>query len=142
MITNNNLFTQSYTDLKNFIKNNISDPRNRFKANWIHASMPDINAKDFDGYPFIVIEIDVSEDNKNFDNSSEKIFNALISVFSNEPTEVDTIADSIYSNLKDETKLTDFQVKDLSNSPLSWDMDMKGKKILNRRIGIIAKKRI
>ena len=104
--------------------------------------MPDINAKNFDGYPFVVIEVDVSEDNKNFDNSSEKVFNALISIYSTEPTEVDTIADSIYANLKDETKLTDFQVKDLSNSPLSWDVDMKGKKILNRRIGIIAKKRI
>jgi len=142
VITNSNLFSQSYTEIKNFLKNNITDPRNRYKANWIHASMPNINAKDFDGYPFIVIQIDLNEDNLSFDYSSEKIFRILITVYSDEPTEIDSISNEIFSNLKDETKLTDFKIKIMESSPISWDMDLKGKKILNRRIGLIAKKRI
>ena len=139
-LTNENLFSQSYTNIKNFL-NGISglDPRSRFKANWIHASMPNVNKKGFDGYPFIVLTVNVSEEKKSFDSSiSEKIFRCLIAVYSDDPGQVDAISDLIRSNLND----IDFQVKELSNSPMAWNLDLNGKKISFRNIGIMGRSRI
>jgi len=141
-ITNSNLYSESYNILKNFIKNNITDPRNRYLKDWIHASMPNVNARGFSGYPFIVLTIDISEENKSFDRTSDKTFRILFAVYSDEATEVDSISDEIYNNLIDETKLREFQVKDLGSSSFEWDLDQKGKKIVRRMIGVIAKKRI
>ncbi len=143
-ITNANLFSESFNSVKAFLES-ISklDPRGRYKANWIHNSMPNINDKRFDGYPFIILKINVGEKNKSLDSSiSDKVFRVLLGVYSNEPTEVDTISNSIVSNLKDKTKLTNFQAKEISDSPMAWDMDMKGKKISFRNIGFIGVSRI
>jgi len=143
-INNSNLFSESYNLVKSFL-NGISglDPRDRFKANYIHASMPNINQKGFDGYPFIILTINVSEEKKSFDSAiSDKIFRKVIAVYSDDPSQVDSMSDKILENLKDKTKLTDFQVKDLSNSPMAWNLDEHGKKISFRNIGIIGKSRI
>lgn len=143
-LTNSNLYTESYKKIKEFLLTiNGIDPRNRYKGNIVHASMPNINQKGFDGYPFIVLKIDVSEENKSFDSEiSNKIFRIILGVYSDDPSQVDTISDSIVNNLKDMTKLTDFQVKELSSSPMAWNMDEHGKKISFRNIGIIARSRI
>jgi len=143
-ITNENLFSESYNSVKSFLNGiNGLDPRNRFKANWIHASMPNINQKGFDGYPFIVLKIDVSEERKAFDSStSDKVFRAILGVYSDDPSQVDTISDSIVGGIKNTTNLTDFQVKEISSSPMAWNLDEHGKKISFRNIGIIARSRI
>jgi hypothetical protein len=143
MINNTNLFSESYTAIKNFLEG-ISglDTKNRFKVNWIHTSMPRINDKGFSGYPFIIIQIDNGEDKKSFGSTSQKNFSALITIYSKDATNLDTISDKIYSNLKDETKLTEFSVNNLESSPISFDLDMKGEKILNRAMNILFKKRI
>jgi len=143
-LSNSNLFSESYDLVKTFL-NNISglDPNNRFKANWIHASMPNINQSGFDGYPFIVLKIDVSEENKALDQQiSDKIFRVNFGVYSDDPSQVDTISDSVVGNLKDPSKLTDFQVKELASSPMAWNMDEHGKKISFRNIGTIGRRRI
>lgn len=143
-LSNSNIFSESFTLLKSFL-NGISglDPRGRYKANFIHASMPNINSKGFDGYPFIIIKSDPSDENKSFDPAvSEKVFRILIKIYSDEATEVDSISDKIFSNLKDETKLTDFKAKEMSTSPIDWDLDMNGKKIIFRSIGLIMRCRI
>ena len=143
-ITNANIFSQAYNSTKDFL-NGISglDSRNRFKANYIHASLPNINQKGFDGYPFIVVRVDASEENKSFDSStSTKVFRMIIGIYSDDPSQVDSMSDKIMSNLKDETQLTDFKAKELSSSPMAWDLDLKGKKISFRNIGIIARLRV
>lgn len=138
-ITNTNLFSESYNAVNTFLKT-ISDPRSRFKANWIHASMPNTNSKGFDGYPFMVIKLDVNEDNKSFDNStSQKIFRVLVSVYSDDASQVDTIADSIFSSFK---SVTDFQGREMSSSPMAWNLDLNGKKISYRNLGFIMRNRI
>jgi hypothetical protein len=105
--------------------------------------MPAINSKGFEGYPFIVIKIDINEENKSFDNStSQKIFKILLGIYSTESTDVDTISDEIFSNLKTETKLTDFSARELSSSPMNYLLDQNGKKVLYRNIGGILKSRI
>ncbi len=143
-ITNSNLFSEGFTILKSFLKE-ISglDPRNRYKENFIHSSMPNINSKGFNGYPFIIIRVDVGENNQSFDrDTSEKVYEILIQIYSDEATEVDSIADKIFSNFKDETKLTDFKAREISSSPLNWNMDMNGKKVLFRNMGFIMKMRL
>lgn len=121
----------------------LSDPRNRAKPNWIHSSMPNVNARGFDGYPFIVLGIDLNEENKSFDfSTSNKIFRALIQVYSDEATEVDSISDEIVSDLKDETLLSDFDAREVASSPINWNLDQNGKKILFRNIGLILRRRL
>ena len=66
----------------------------------------------------------------------------LITIYSNEASHVDLISDKIFSNIKDETKLTDFKGKEMSTSPINWDMDMNGKKVVLRSIGLIFRSRI
>lgn len=143
-LTNANLYSEGYTLVKNFL-NGIAglDPKDRAKANWIHATPPSVNGKAFDGYPYMVLRVDVSEDKKSFNPAvSEKIFRVLISVYSNEPTDIDTICDSINSALKTETNLTDFGSKEISSSPFQWDTDDHGKKICFRNLGFIMRSRI
>ena len=105
--------------------------------------MPNLNDKGFNGYPFIVLRSDVEEDMKSFDrDTSNKVFRITIQIYSNEPTEIDTMSDLIMNNFKDETKLTDFPSREISNSPINWDLDLNGKKILYRTIGLIFKTRL
>jgi len=141
-LTNSNLFSESFNIVETFLKNNITDPRNRYKKHWIHASMPNINAKGFNGYPFIVLRIDINEENKSFDvDTSNKVFRILLQIYSDEATEVDSISNQIFSLFKDDTKLS-FQAKEVSSSPINYDFDMNGKKIIFRNLGIIARSRI
>jgi hypothetical protein len=143
-ITNSNLFSEGYNSIKSFLEGISSlDSRHRNKSNWIHSSIPNINSKGFEGYPFIVIRLDVNESSRSFDrDTSEKVYNVLIKVYSDEATEVDSISDKIFNNFKDETKLTDFKARELSSSPLDWNLDQNGKKILYRNIGLIMKMRL
>jgi len=143
-LTKSNIFSESYNIVKTFLEG-ISglDPRNRMKPNWIHSSMPNVSARGFEGYPFIVISLDVNEENKSFDvDTSEKIFRVLIKVYSDEQTEVDTIADLVHNNFKDQTKMNEFQAREMSSSPFEWTMDQNGKKITFRTLGFIMRRRI
>jgi len=143
-LDNSNIFTQSYSLIKAFLDSipNL-DPRGRYKPNYIHATMPNINGKGFDGYPFFVIRSEINENDKSFDrDTSEKVFRISIVAYSDEPTEVDTISNLIHNNFKSETKLTDFPAREISASPFNFDLDQNGKKISFRNFGIILKKRI
>ena len=77
VITNSTLFSASFDAVETFLKDNITDPRARHKPNWIHASMPNINAMSFEGYPFITLKINLFEDNSAFDRAkTQKNFRA------------------------------------------------------------------
>ena len=142
-LTNSNLYSESYSIVETFLKDNISDPRNRHKANWIHASMPNINAMSFEGYPFITLKINLFEDNPSFDrDKSQKNFRAIITIYSDQPTEIETICDSIGNLFRNHTYLEDFKARELSSSPINWTLDQKGKKVLFREINLDLKVRI
>jgi len=142
-ITNSNLYSASFDSIESFLKNNVTDPRNRYKSNWIHASMPNINAMSFGGYPFITLKINLFENEPAFNrDKSTKNFRAIITIYSNEPTDIEEISDEIAELFRDETKLTDFKNRGLSSSPISWTLDQKGKKILFREINLDLKVRI
>jgi hypothetical protein len=141
-ITNSTLFSESFSEVETFLKS-ITDPRGRFKPHWVHSSMPHINQKGYDGYPFMILTIDVSEENKSFDvTTSNKFFRVLVRIYATEPTHIDSISDEIANDLKDQTKLTDFDAREISSSPINWAMDEHGKKVLFRSIGFILKRRI
>lgn len=143
MITNSNLHTQAYSDIKSFLDSLNLDPRHRLKPNWIHASMPNINSKGFDGYPFIVLKVMIGENNKSMDVSiSQKTFRAVLMIYSDDASDIDAISDLIYSGIKDEANLTSFGSKEMSSSEINYSMDEHGKKILYRTIGLILRGRI
>ncbi len=142
-ITNTNLFSEPYNAVETFLKDNLTDPRNRYKTNWVHASMPHPNSKGFAGYPFIILTINLSEDKKSFDTSkSQKTFTAKISIYSDQPTDIESVSNKIGELFRDETKLTDFNSRDINNSPISWTLDQNGKKVLFRDITLILRSRI
>jgi hypothetical protein len=144
-ITNNNLYSESYTILKNFINTNLTDPRNRFKKQWVHASLPDLTNKGFDGYPFVVINMGLNEDEHSFDlNISDKTFRITLSIYSNEPTEVDTLADELVNKFRTKTltnNLNEFKAKSVTASPLSTSI-INGLKIYSRIVNFRGHKRI
>jgi len=140
-ITNKNLFSESYNVVETFLKS-ITDPKSRFKVNWIHPSMPQINATSFEGYPFMTLKVNVVEDNKTFDNATQKTFKAIITIYSDQATEIETICNEISEDFREESKLTDFESKLFDASPIDWTLDQKGKKILFREITLEMKNRI
>jgi hypothetical protein len=140
-ITNSNLFSESYNILKTFLNANITDPKGRYKKQWIHDSMPNVQEVGFDGYPFITLQVDVTESKRAFDNTtSDKTFRALISVYSDQATDVDTISDQVVSKLKAE-QATELQVVELSSSPFDFQI-VGGRKIKRRILGLRGKLRI
>jgi hypothetical protein len=139
-ITNSNLFSEPFNVIKSWI-NSIQnfDPRGRYKGNFIHSSMPNVNDKGFDGFPFLILKVDIEEGRKSTDSStSEKIFRISLSIYSPESTQVDSMADKIRENLSS-LGISD---KTLSSSPITWNLDEHGKKIHFRNVGIIARERI
>lgn len=144
-LSNSNIFSESYSILKSFLDTNITDPRRRFKKQWIHPSEPNTTAQSYDGYPHIILTVSVSENNKAFDKStSNKEFTAFITVESDQATEVDSISDEIFSKMKDET-LTDSTSELRSIELASSDFDYRlvgGRKIHRRQIGIVGVTRL
>ena len=139
---NETIFTTPFNRIKDFLINNITDPRRRFKSNWVHSSMPLINDKGFSGFPFIVLKVDVDEGNLSHDrDTSQKTFNAMITIYSTDGVEVDTLSDSIFSQFKDDTKLN-FSSKVMGRSDINWFLDNKGKKVIYRNIGLICRERL
>ena len=142
-LTTENIFSESYNIIKSFL-NGITgiDPRSRYKANWIHSSLPNINSKGFDGYPFIVLKVEVSGEDKTFDSNSTQIFRVTLQIYSNEATDIDTISNLIKYNYNDETLLTDFAGREFTSSPFGYTLDLNGKKISYRIISLIFRKKI
>ena len=140
-ITNKNIFSESYNSVETFLKT-ITDPKARYKVNFIHPSMPNINAASFEGYPFMTLKMNTVEDNKSFDNATQKIFMVMIMVYSDQATEIEEICDEISEDFRTETNLTEFESKDLNASPIDWTLDQKGKKVLFRELRLEMKKRI
>jgi hypothetical protein len=139
-LTYSNLYTESFNQIKNFINGSLTDPRNRFKKNWVHASIPDLTAKGFDGYPFFVINVDLNEQSPSLDiKENERNFRITIGVFSDEATQIDTLADEFLAKFR--TVLTDFKAKSIGSSSLSTQI-INGKKIYYRDIGLLTKKRL
>ena len=143
-LNTSNLYTESFKLIKEFLLGIAGiDPRKRYRGNIIHSSMPNINDRGFDGYPFIILKIDAMEDHPSFDGQiSEKIFRTQITIYCDDPKDLDNISDKIAYNFKDETRLTEFKNRELNSSPINYLMDVKGKKILHRNIWLIFRKRI
>jgi len=138
----NSVFSTSYEQVYNFLNDNIVDPRGRYKKKWIHNSMPNVNSKEFNGYPFITVSLEQNEDNPSFDKYfSQNNFRGVITVYSDEATEVDSICDEITNLYNDEDYLTYFKSKSILSSPFRWDLDLKGKKIMWRELTFSMRRR-
>jgi len=144
-ITSTTLLSSAYTEIKNFINTNITDPKSRYKKQWVHATLPNLADDTFDGYPFVVVDVDMSEEDKAFDRStSVKRYRIRLGVYSEQATEVDSISDQLIAKFKDETltnSLSEFKSIEIGLSPFDFTM-IGGKKISRRFIGLIGRKRL
>jgi len=140
-ISKTNLFEESFNLIKTFIENHIPDPKNIYKRKWIYSSMPDITSNSFSGFPFLIItSTDVSQESRDFNTGRGNVYRCLITVWSNEESEVDELSSDIYNILiSNEDELNGLNHPEVSSSPFNMVLDQNGKKLYNRPIGIIAK---
>ena len=104
VINNTNLYSETFKIIKNFIKTQITDPRNRSKGNWVHDSMPLITDKGFEGYPFVIIRNDVSDDGSTRGKDGQTVnetFRIQLRVMSDQGTEIDSISDQIAQKFRE-----------------------------------------
>jgi len=94
--------SSAWQDIYNAISSNVSDPKSR-GTKWIFGSYPDVYAKDFPGFPLIVIQ-PVSKSEKKYDiGSSSKKEQAIISqieIYSKSSSEADSLVDSVLSAIE------------------------------------------
>jgi len=66
VVTTTNLYTASISNLKNLIRDKVTNPRTGktgVSANWIYEEEPDVKANDFKGYPIIIVRSpDISDE--------------------------------------------------------------------------------
>ena len=112
IVTKDNLFSQSFTNLFNFLndRDNIPDPIGNTNRTFVYTSNPH-KGRDFKGHPFIFIEpadIDIpiegkSIDNKNANNTTDftieiRSSNRMTGSHSGKGKEyLDSISNSLYS---------------------------------------------
>jgi ABC-type Fe3+ transport system substrate-binding protein len=140
-----NIYTEGYRLIKEFLNNNLSDPRNRFKKNWIHASSPDVTSKTFDGYPFVTIKLDISNRKNSLQiKTSEDFLRIQVVIYSDEPTELDNLSNELFEKLNDKTltyNLNEFKSKSIAGSDMAVTI-VNSKKIFSRVFNITAKLRL
>lgn len=145
MIKASNIYTEGYKIVKDFLNNNLTDPRRRFKKNWIHASPPDVTSKEFDGYPFITTKLNIAQQNNSLDiKTAENLFRIEIIIYSDEPTDVDNLSQELFYkiNNKDLTyNLNNLKAKVLSSSDITT-LFVNSKKIYARAFNLTAKLRL
>jgi len=144
-IQTSNIYTEGYKIVKDFLNANISDTRKRFKKNWIHASPPDVTAKGFDGYPFITIKHNNSQQRRSLNwTTYQNNFRIQIAIYSNEATDVDTLSDELYDKMNNKSlsvNLNSLSVKNISSSDVTATV-VNGVKIYSRVFVITAKFRL
>lgn len=147
-ITGNTLYQNAWQSLKDLLKDNLVDPKNRFKAEWILSRIPQTSKNGFVGYPFITISpVNMVPSNRSLNrNTAEFTFSTIISVYTDDnAVQLDELSTQIYRILT-ATQATNYANKvfqpDVSGgSPASITLDGKPN-IRVRPIGIVFKTRL
>jgi len=143
-IDRTNLYSESFEIIENFLKENIHDPKNRFKKRWVYASMPNVTAKEFDGYPFIVATTNMSSGRSSINMQTEQVnIRVILDVYADDSAHLDNVCSQIYDKFKEdlENDLGEFKGKQLSDSPQDYVL-VNGRKVYTRSIGIVGKLRL
>jgi hypothetical protein len=142
MLNNEEIFSEPFNIVKSFLEG-LKDPRNRFKQRWVYDSRPLVDSREFSGFPFMVLKVDVTENKKSHDVvTSEKQFDAVIHVEARDGSQIDNISNQIFSKFKDEDELGGLDERRISSSPLVWFEDLDGKKTLRRTIVLRFRSRV
>jgi hypothetical protein len=137
MITKEKVYSESYKEVKTFL-DSLTDPRNRFKKRWVHASMPNITENGFDGYPFIVLEENISHSEVfDFSRNANVGFRVFLTIYSEEPTHMDTISDELYSRYQ-EMPLKTLRITESPIGPLV----VNGRKVYRRAFALLGRLRL
>ena len=137
-----NLFENGYDVIKSLIKDYVADPTNVYKRKWIYASMPDLTASKFAGFPFIVVTSpDISQDDRDFDTNRANTYRFLITIWSDKESDVDELSSDIYNILLEhENDLNDESLynMELSSGPFESEI-FNEKTIFSRPLGIVMR---
>ena len=115
----------AWNTIYNLINNNVSDPENRGKK-WIFGTSPDVNAKNFCGYPIIVIyNPEFSEEKLAFLNLRERPLIIRILVITTKAEQLSTLTDSVIQAIENgEASLRDAGLHNFefntSSSSVEW----------------------
>lgn len=95
--------SSAWQSIYDAISSNVSDPLSRGEK-WIFGSYPDVYAKDFPGFPIIVIQ-PVSKSEKDYDvgtsSKKEQVIVSQIEIYSKSASQADSLVDSVLSAVED-----------------------------------------
>ena len=112
--------SSAWQSIYNAISANVSDPKSR-GTKWIFGAHPDVYAKDFPGFPVIVIHPDdFSKQNISISGDNLKRHTFKIEVFSKSAQEADSLVDSVISAIDSVMYARKIQ------SVGSYDIDLSG----------------
>lgn len=136
-VTKSNLFSQAFTNLFNLIndRSNIPDPLGNISRKLVYTDEPDVKARGFENYPFIIIypiNVDISEENKSLDNKDAEVskeFKMEIRSSNRMPGKhngngkqyLDALSDSLYSTLNSEANQLTLRIYYMSKLNLNTD---------------------
>ena len=115
-IGNDNLWSGTYSTVKAFLEAQLTDPRRRYKSNWVHPGPVNISAKGFNGFPFVILQCDYADERLSLNIvTTNKEATIYMDIVSDDASEVDTWADELYNSLKTESNLTEIKAKKFWN---------------------------
>jgi hypothetical protein len=139
-IGNDNLWSGTYSTVKAFLEANLTDPRNRFKDNWVHPGEVNISAKGFNGFPFIILRCDYSDDALSLDiSTTNKLAVVTFEIISDTASEVDDWADQIYNDIRTEGNLEEIKAKRVQTTSIERAVDENGKKVYRRTVTLAGR---
>lgn len=97
-ITKTTLFSEPWKTIRNLLKNNLSDPKSRFKKDIVFAAVPDTSKADFVGYPFVVVSpLKLDQEDRAFDADAKSyLWDGDITVYSlDDPNALDSLSDQV-----------------------------------------------
>ena len=149
-ITTSTLFSNARLGIKNIVKNNVTDPKTRFKVDIVKSGRVAYPSQtNFCGYPYINIPpVDVASETEYVNDLSSSVieWEQPIEVLSEDNTFLDSMSDQIFSILKStankNTMIADgVKIERVTNSGYTEDI-IEGKQVHVRKISVRFRNRI
>jgi len=146
-----NLFSQARTNLKSVISSTLIDPTNGLTSSprkWIYYLFPDTKAREFGGYPFIVLESPDMKDEalvltRNYSIDTLRFLVTIYCKYSasdaenpNATAQLETLSNRLLDAIRKSTSETTFDTGNMFNvkiegSPIA-DEDIDNQRVISR----------
>lgn len=148
VVTYSNLFSESQTQLKNFLKTNLTDPKSRYKKDFVLSQKVIYpSAVDFVGYPYVVVEsTELGEPEYSNDRTVAFVDTEnVIGVYSSDLAYRDSVSNQIFQLLNDRSNRDTLYAQGLRLVRITRLVDeeiLEGKRIFVARFTVMAKERM